>query len=211
MAKWIGGFFLFLPLVAQTQINGTATVWLEDAGLVCQGHARQVRIWADVSALSGAEGAAAINSFVLKILTSQPNPICSLQASGAQPLDWFYRWNRSGNQLTWVGAFADTDPASGPYLLGVLTVCGSSSPVVLDIDEAQSGFGSRSISGSLPSTIALGLVPAPSLVVPAPFSEGSVLPLLPFWLGSHPYANLVAPNTRFDILDLASMVNCLHP
>ena len=210
MAKWIGAFFLFLPLFAQTQINGSASVWFEDAGLVCQGHGRQVRIWADVSALSGPEGAAAVNSFVLKILTSQPNPICSIQASGPQPLDWFYRWNHTGNQLTLVGAFADSAPATGPYLLGILTLCGSSSPVVLDVDEGQSGLGSRAISGSLPSTISIGLVPSPSLIVPNPFPESSVQPLLPFWLGTHPYSGLALPSSTFDILDLASLVNCLH-
>jgi len=205
-------FFVFgFPLLAQSNISGSATLQFKDAGLDCHSQTRLVDIYVYVSGLAGDGGLVGVNSFVLAVDINR-NDIYASSEPGTQPvLDWnFNSTNRSLvdvlNRVVLVGVVADPLAPNQAYHLARLAFSGATGDFQLSLVVAESSLGSRVVNGDGPD-----LIP---FLDPLPITTDIVVPFdlnlmfgCSFWLTSNADYDVINDDV-VNVLDLVKLIYC---
>jgi len=210
--KFFLGLFALLPVLGQSSITGPALVTLEDGGTDCNGRARVVDIYVDVSGLSGIGGEAGLNGFALAFDLNRANVVASAY-SGVEPeMGWYFRSTSKPeinliNTVRVVGSVADPSAPNQNYHVATLWLSGLQGDVTLTFNATLSSLGSRRVLGDGPGPIEI-TPPLPlTVTIPADFLldliEGADL-----WHRFSVAYDLAEPSGDIDVLDLVKMLNC---
>jgi len=194
---------------SQSNIGGSAPVTFVDGGTACNGSARIVDLYADVTGLSGDGGAAGINAFIMALDFSL-GYVSELLFPGEGPVPFTIVATDpvlAFGAPTVVGYAADTDAPNTQYHLVRLWVKGPPGGFTVSLDGLASGLGSRVAAGFGPDNIAVTAPPTANFQIDAffnlPYYDG-----LASWLLLNPDYDLVAPTGEVEVRDLVMLVNC---
>lgn len=205
MGSWVFG---------QTGISGNAGITLEDGGLDCQGHARVVLVWLDLTGITGTNGEpAGLNAFCAALGMDTGHFLGAMPGADAQ--DWQMvstdpvLANGAGRAVA-VGVKADPFAPDSTYHLATFYYGGQETTCLVSFDDLNSSFGSRVVlsTGDGP-----GLIPV-SWNGPLPLSLPEPFPFLleegfASWRHTDPAFDLAAPTGPVNVLDLVKAVVCI--
>lgn len=207
-------FFTFFEVgvLAQTHINGQATVNFQNGETSCNDNAAVVDVFVDVTGLFGDGGAVGVNAFVLVLDLNRTGVFASALRGGNPSLDWHFATTEkfivdATNRLILVGSVGDDNAPNGEYQVARLFFSGIAGPVVVTLNEALSSLGSRVVMGDGPGEILI--MPASPLAfsIPANF-ELDLFVAMPFWLQALPAYDFIDPEDVLNVLDFAQLINC---
>lgn len=201
--------------LAQSSVQGTATITVIDGGTDCNGLARRVEIHADLTGLIG-DGSepAGLNGYVLAI-SFDPDGSFASATPGDQPaeVDWTLITTHESaifDEVILVGWWPEPTAPNGSYHLATLLFSGDPGPVTVSVASTTS-LASRLVSaGNRPDVIDYELPDALVVTIPASFNL-DLLTAVASWLQTNAIYDLAAPAGDIDIRDLCKLIACSPP
>lgn len=201
--------------LAQSSVQGTATITVLDGGTDCNGLARRVEIHADLTGLIGdGNELAGLNGYVLAV-SFDPDGSFTSATPGNQPaqVHWSLITTHETvifDEVTLVGWWPEPSAPNGSYHLATLLFAGDPGPVTVAV-EGTSSLASRLVSPTnRPDVIAYQLPNALVVTIPGSFNL-DLLTGVASWLQSNALYDLTAPAGDIDIRDLCKLVSCSPP
>lgn len=198
---------------AQTGIFDTADIIVVEGGLDCNGSAREVQIFVDMTGMTGKDGEpVGLNAVALSL--SMSDPVFLAACRGADTSDWacFSTEKTLANfmgKAVLVGSFADPFAPATDYHVATFLYGGIEGELSVEVSHLESSFGSRivPITGDGPGFIPYGSSGPVVIHLPPPFTF-DLLTSVFFWGRDFPDYDLVAPSGPLDVLDLVKTVAC---